>query len=180
MKNLQLVAILIVAWAVHASVPNTVGFEIGETKAFNLIKKSGASALYEIESPQIQDGRPMKLVHLSGSHYEVGYAYGELLGKEIIQTYNAFLDDSFSNPIVKHILELFLDWQYDNFIVQKIPNEFLEELSGVQRAGEKVHKISKLRNLLERTLVFSSYPGDFTTDIMYALVDIFIEKGLRI
>lgn len=67
----------------------------------------------------------MKLLHLIGSHYEVGYAYGELLGKEIIETYNAFLDDSFSSPIVKHILELFLDWQYDNFIVNKIPNQFL-------------------------------------------------------
>jgi hypothetical protein len=37
-----------------------------------------------------------------------------------------------------------------------------------------------LRNLFERTLVLSSYPGDFTSDIMYAMFDAFIEKGLRI
>lgn len=73
-----------------------------------------------------------------------------------------------------------MDWQYDNFIVQKIPNSFLEELRGIQNAGRVVHKVSKMRNLVERTLVFTSYPGDFSADIMYAMVDVFIQKGLRI
>jgi hypothetical protein len=53
-------------------------------------------------------------------------------------------------------------------------------MTGIQDAGVKVHKISKLRNLVERTLVFSSYPGDFSSDIMYALVDIFVQKWLKI
>ena len=33
---------------------------------------------------------------------------------------------------------------------------------------------------MERTLVISAYPGDFTDDIMYALLDIFLQKYLRI
>lgn len=34
--------------------------------------------------------------------------------------------------------------------------------------------------MFERILVVSSYPGDVTTDIMYAMLDVFVEKGLRI
>lgn len=125
MINLQVVVFLLVTLLVNAGLPDTVGFEIGETKGFKQLKKEGASALYEIESPQIQDGRPMLLVELVGSHYDVGYAYASMLGKEMVETYDAFLDDTFSNKYEKHILELFLDWQYDNFIVKKIPNCFL-------------------------------------------------------
>lgn len=77
-------------------------------------------------------------------------------------------------------MEMFLDWQYDNFIAKGVPTEFNEEMKGIQAAGFKVHKISKLRNTIERILVISSYPGDVTKDIMYAMLDVFLEKGLRI
>jgi hypothetical protein len=45
-------------------------------------------------------------------------------------------------------MEMFLDWQYDNFIARGISNEFLEELKGIQSAGQKVHKINRLRNTI--------------------------------
>lgn len=122
----------------------------------------------------------MKLIELVGTHYEVGYAYGDLLGPHILETYDIFLKGEISNPIERHIMEMFLDWQYDSMIVKQIPNDFLEELRGIQNAGFKVHKISRLRNLVERVLVISSYPGDVTKDISYAMLDAFLEKGLRI
>jgi hypothetical protein len=78
------------------------------------------------------------------------------------------------------VLELFLDWQYDTLIERNIPNGFLDEMKGIQNAGIKVHKNSRLRVLVQRSLVFSSYPGDFNTDIMYAMLDAFLQKGLRI
>lgn len=37
-----------------------------------------------------------------------------------------------------------------------------------------------LRVLIQRVLVVSSYPGDFGSDIIYAMVDVFLQKGLRI
>jgi hypothetical protein len=37
-----------------------------------------------------------------------------------------------------------------------------------------------MRNLVERFLVVSSYPGDFGSDIVYAMVDAFLQQGLRI
>lgn len=61
-------------------VPWTVGFDVGEITGYKQLRASGSSKLYEIECPQIKDDRPMKLLELVGSHYEVGFDYGTLLG----------------------------------------------------------------------------------------------------
>jgi hypothetical protein len=53
-------------------------------------------------------------------------------------------------------------------------------LRGIQNAGVQLHKTQKFRNLIQRTLVVSSYPGDFGNDIMYAMLDAFMQKTLRI
>ena len=75
---------------------------------------------------------------------------------------------------------MFLDWQHDTLIRSQIPTEFREELRGIQDAGFKKHQVSILRKTIQRILVISSYPGDVTLDILYAMVDAFLEKGLRI
>ena len=81
MNYLQIITTLILVLAVVAEVPDTAGFEIGDIKGYKSLAKVGRSTLYEIDCPQIQDGKPFKLLELVGTHYEVGYAYGALLGK---------------------------------------------------------------------------------------------------
>ena len=54
--------LLLLGLVVAGPVPQTVGFEIGEVKGYKLLNQSGSSKLYEIDSPQIDDGRPMKLI----------------------------------------------------------------------------------------------------------------------
>jgi hypothetical protein len=58
------------------------------------------------------DNRPYKLIELIGTHYEVGYDYGSLLGKEIVETYNIFFKSAGFTGIKRTVLEMFLDWQY--------------------------------------------------------------------
>jgi len=53
-------------------------------------------------------------------------------------------------------------------------------LRGIQDGGHKSHGINHLRSLFQRTLVVSSYPGDFGNDITYALLDEFLRDTLRI
>ena len=43
-----------------------------------------------------------------------------------------------------------------------------------------VHRTNRLRDLIQRVLVVSSYPGDFGTDIVYAMVDAFLQDVLRL
>lgn len=86
----------------------------------------------------------------------------------------------FSSAWERKVLELFLDWQFDEFVVKNIPLEFLEELRGLQNGAESEHKIHSMRSMIQRTLVISSYPGDFGNDIIYAMVDVFLQKYLRL
>lgn len=78
--TLTLLLALLVASTLADPVPKTVGFEIGDVTGYRMLAQSGSSKIYEIECPQIKDGRPMKLVELVGSHYDVGFDYAALLG----------------------------------------------------------------------------------------------------
>lgn len=53
-------------------------------------------------------------------------------------------------------------------------------MRGIQRGGAKEQNIHNLRSIVEQTLVVSSYPGDFTNDIAYALLDEFLRDMGRI
>ena len=84
--TLPLLLTLLVASTLADPVPGTVGFEIGDVTGYRLLAQSGSSKFYEIECPQIKDGRPMKLVELVGSHYDVGFDYATLLGTASLNT----------------------------------------------------------------------------------------------
>lgn len=60
--TLTIISALLIVLAVSTPVPSTVGFEIGQVTGYKLLNQSGSSKLYEIQCPQIQDGRPMKLI----------------------------------------------------------------------------------------------------------------------
>jgi hypothetical protein len=124
------------------------------------------------------DNRPYKLIELIGTHYEVGYDYASLLGKEIADTYSIFFKSAGFTGIKRTALEMFLDWQYDSYVALEIPYCFKQELRGIEDAGRKVHKLRNLRGLVQRTLVVSSYPGDFNNDITFALLDEFLRDSV--
>jgi hypothetical protein len=44
----------------------------------------------------------------------------------------------------------------------------------------KNHGVSKLRNLIQRVLVVSSYPSDVTENMVHAMVDAFLQQYLKI
>jgi hypothetical protein len=52
---------------------------VGQVESYKKLKTSGKSTLYEIVAPTLDDGRPMKLLNLSGSHYDIGFDYGFML-----------------------------------------------------------------------------------------------------
>jgi hypothetical protein len=50
----------------------------------------------------------------------------------------------------------------------------------MQNGGLKSHNLSRMRTLIQRILVVTSYPGDFSSDVMYAMVDVFLQQELKI
>jgi len=83
------------------------------------------------------------------------------------------------NGLLLRVMELFLDWQYDTLVSKQIPAEFKQEIRGVQK-GTRARGLKGVRVLMERILVISSYPGDVTVDMSYAMLDFFLEDVLRI
>lgn len=57
-----------------------VGYRIGQVTNYKKLREFRKSQLFEVECPELDDGRPIKLLKLVGSHYDTGYDYGKLMG----------------------------------------------------------------------------------------------------
>ena len=62
MSYLHIAVFTILLTTAFTAVPDTAGFDIGEIKGYTLLDKVGKSSLYEVNCPQIQDGKPFKLI----------------------------------------------------------------------------------------------------------------------
>ena len=82
----------------------------------------------------------VKILHISGSNYEMGYQHGFLLKKEIKQNYRAIFNLD-NGEIYSYILNL-----WNNSIKNYIPNEYITEIQGIANGSE---------NSFEDVVVFS-------------------------
>ena len=108
-----------------------IGYRIGNITNYNLLKQYNKSKLYNVECPELDDQRSIKLLELVGTHYQAGYAYAALLGPEILETYHTMLGSQFQKKWQLKILELFLEWQYDTAVGEQISHQFKQELKGI-------------------------------------------------
>ena len=46
-----------------------VGYRVGTVQNYKLLRSFKNSKLYEVESDKLDDGRPIKLLELSGTHF---------------------------------------------------------------------------------------------------------------
>lgn len=94
---------ILLAVVVCIAIGTPVGYNVTNVSSYTPLRRSGRSVLYQVNADGVQDGRPLKLLELIGSHYQVGYDYGVLLGKEILFTYKAFM-----KSVIPKQWELFL------------------------------------------------------------------------
>lgn len=93
---------------------------------YNQIASSGQSKLYTVNTiGNYQYKWPIYVVDLHGSHYQMGYDYGALLGNQVVDNYKTFfsslLGSTFFDAFKLAIVEDFLDWQvrFDHAIFSK-------------------------------------------------------------
>jgi len=70
---------------------------------------------------EVRDG--VKILHVSGSNYEMGYQHGSLLKEEVRQDLRAFLN--YSNASMDYLLDI---W---NEMKDYVPQEYIEEMQGM-------------------------------------------------
>lgn len=110
MRNYLLAYILLLLIAIGQS--SDVGYRLTNVTNYQPLRRSGRSVLYQVHAEGVQDGRPLKLLELVGSHYKVGYDYAVLLSDEIVYTYNTFMKAFLPKRWELIVMELFLDWQF--------------------------------------------------------------------
>jgi hypothetical protein len=66
-------------------------------------------------APLVNDSRPINLLELVGSSYQVGYDYGFLLAEEAEELYDGFIRTLFPGEAKRIAFEGFLDWQFEAF-----------------------------------------------------------------
>jgi hypothetical protein len=110
---------------------------------------------------------PFLFVNITApDHYGAGRAYGALLHNESLYNINALLNHEFHSDWQRDVLELFLDVQYDEYLSKALTQEYLDEIQGVEDAGQAMGN-PKLGIVVKQALTLASIAvGDVESDIL--------------
>lgn len=124
---------------------------------------------------------PIYLLNLHGdTSLQQGFDAGVLFGRQFQENYNNLLHTLFGDfPKLEdsfvEITELFLDWQWSSYLSVGVPQEYLDELSGLKEGGLSVG-VADLDLITERGITLANLPGD-VEDIIFVLIDEFADSG---
>eukprot|EP01133_Synstelium_polycarpum_P017413 gene17413-20778_t len=107
---------------------------------------------------------PILVGNFSGSHYEIGFAYGVMLAKESLENYHALFDSVLPSNLDQDAFDLFLDWQWAEFLSKQMPQEYLDEIRGFNDGASSIG-LPDLGFIMSRTITVSSFPGDIGANI---------------
>ncbi|GAM26629.1 hypothetical protein SAMD00019534_098040, partial [Acytostelium subglobosum LB1] len=127
---------------------------------------SNQSSLYEVASFGYQI--PFYVANMTGSHYEMGYAYGTFFAEAILEVYNNLMYSILPNTEDIDAMELFIDWQYQDFLSKQMPKDFVDEMQGVVDGATSVG-MPDLGPILHRAITLANFPGDIEANIEYLL-----------
>lgn len=120
---------------------------------------------------------PIYVLNLHGdSSRQQGFDAGFLFGKQFEENYrslfHSLLGDypKLEQPLTD-IIELFLDWQWTSYLSVDVPQEYLDELSGLRDGGASVG-VADLDLITQRGITLANLPGD-VEDIIFLLIDEF-------
>ena len=78
-----------------------------------------------VDGGWLEERNGVKILHVSGSHYEMGYQHGHLLKEEALQNMRAFLDYTTRRITYEELRDI---W---NSMKNYLPNEYIDELHGL-------------------------------------------------
>ena len=123
--------------AVHSKPIGTIGTV---TKQETLQKLASGSELVALYSDPAYVN-PIYLLNLHGSSsFDQGYDAGFLFGKQIMKNYQNLFDALFKDvakvePQLQKLTEMFLDWQWDEYLSNDLTQEYIDEINGLNAGG---------------------------------------------
>eukprot|EP01111_Echinosteliopsis_oligospora_P015071 TRINITY_DN5840_c0_g1_i1.p1 TRINITY_DN5840_c0_g1~~TRINITY_DN5840_c0_g1_i1.p1 ORF type:complete len:491 (+),score=115.53 TRINITY_DN5840_c0_g1_i1:14-1486(+) len=154
---------------INILIKQVVGFyspNVAKIDGYSLVSTYKNGTLYNINSAAYS--APIQVLNLAGTHFEIGEAYGYLMAAFAIENYNALLNSQLTNWIEKDTLETFLDWQWKSYLSKQLPEDFQNELAGLEQ-GSKEAGYPDMITKVTRMLVLSSFPGDVPQNIEWLL-----------
>jgi hypothetical protein len=105
------------------------------------------------------------------SAFQQGFDYASLLGEACAENWDAvmksLLGDNYG-PIGKRIAESWLDKQWNKYLSNDLPQDYLDEISGMSAASKmKSYDVGKIAG---RSIVMANFPSDLN-DLLYILKD---------
>jgi hypothetical protein len=139
-----------------SDIQSVVSYELISTGPFG-------SKLYNTKADGVYD-QPIQLLNLMpGSGYERGYDTGVMVGAQAMDTYNMvlvyLLGDEWWEPPVAHLMNKFLDWQWDNYLSKEVPKEYMDEIQGMTDGGIKARVKGNVGKTAARGITIANFPG---------------------
>eukprot|EP01132_Coremiostelium_polycephalum_P004340 gene4340-5432_t len=166
MKSFIVSVTIIFAYLIISINSVTPSFKVDSQPTLTLLNKN--SQVYTLSSPGYQD--PILIGNFTGSHYEIGYAAGYMLANEAYNNYESILKAILPFWAEREILEMFLDWQWRDFLSKQFTQNYLDEIQGFDD-GASDSGFTKLGKSISRAVVLSSFPGDAVQNIEALLKD---------
>ncbi|KYR00406.1 hypothetical protein DLAC_03157 [Tieghemostelium lacteum] len=160
----NLIILLIIFDNVNCLTPS---FKIDYNPTLSLIKEYNQSQLYSLSSDGYQD--PIYVANLTGSHYEIGYAIGYFFNEAFYENYLAIIDTVLPEWYERDLLDIFMNWQWNDFLSKQFPQEYMDEIQGIYD-GSASAGFTIPPKTITNAVVLTSFPGWAQENIEYLLI----------
>ena len=174
----MLVFALVAAALTGAAVAKPIG-TIGVVSKQEVVQKlDSGSELVKLYTEPAYSSNPIFLLNILGdSSYNQGFDAGMLFGAQHLENYQNLFDALFKalpkgllQPALQKVVEEFMDWQWDSYLSQELPEEYLDELKGLTEGGIAAGVDGDVGVALSRGITLANLPGD-VQDIIFVLID---------
>jgi hypothetical protein len=134
------------------------------------------SKLYQItaENSVYSEQLPYLLDLTAKTSFDQGYDVGYLLGEAYIENYNSLLvsmlgDESWE-PTVAKLINLFLEWQWKDYLSVQVPDDFMQELRGLSAGGKAKGLSQDIGSIAGWGITLANFPGSLE-NLKYIFID---------
>ena len=146
---------------------NAPGSDIQTQSVLTLLKRGPkGSKLYQVNSDNSNyDDAPYLLNMAPGlSSYDQGFDNGFLLGNQYAENYDnliiALIGDEWWEKPVQALISKFLDYEWKNFMSKQVPQEYLDELSGMTAGGHLAGVKRDVGAIAGWGITLANFPSD--------------------
>eukprot|EP00013_Stygamoeba_regulata_P016936 CAMPEP_0177672006 /NCGR_PEP_ID=MMETSP0447-20121125/25066_1 /TAXON_ID=0 /ORGANISM="Stygamoeba regulata, Strain BSH-02190019" /LENGTH=521 /DNA_ID=CAMNT_0019179555 /DNA_START=45 /DNA_END=1610 /DNA_ORIENTATION=- len=180
LKNVSALGLLLLLSVLSACASASLPAPVKDTPGFSMLNITSyvveavyeQSTLYTLpESTDVYAGSPVRLLHLRGTRQEMGYAYARLIASDVYEIYHQLISQL--SMTARLAVERFVDYQWTNFLSVQLPEEYVQELQGIDAGVASLNNrtLKEVGKIVRRVLLLANLPSDLPEDLVPILQD---------